>query len=218
MGVDRIAVTGIGLYSAVGNNRREFWSSLVEGVSGGAYISGFDATSFKSRVAAEIKGFEPEAYLSRKRARRMSRFARLASCAALQAAEDAGVELEEMDPLRTGTVIGTAAGDYANLEEQHRVLMEKGPGFGNPLAVPMIIPNMSSANVGIDLGIKGPNLGVVTACSSGAHALAMASLILRSGGADVMFAGGSEAAISPLTVNAYGCMGGLTSRNEDPSA
>lgn len=213
---NRIAVTGIGIYSAIGNTRKEFWGGLVNGVSGADLIHGFDASNYKSRVAAEVKNFQPNEYLSKKRVRRMSRFSQMASCAALQAAGDAGIELEKMDPQRLGVVIGTAAGDYTNLEEQHKTLLQKGPGYGNPLAVPMIIPNMSSANVGIDLGIKGPNLGVATACSSGGHALAMASLILKSGGADIMWAGGAEAAISPLTVNAYGCMGVLTSRNDDP--
>ncbi|MFO8063699.1 MAG: beta-ketoacyl-ACP synthase II [Spirochaetota bacterium] len=213
---DRIAVTGIGVYSPIGNNRKDFWTALVQGVSGAGPITGFDASGFKSTVAAEIKDFDPHQYLSKKRARRMSRFSQLASSAALQAAEDAGLETHNMDPLRVGTVIGTAAGDYVNLEAQHKILLEKGPGNGHPLAVPMIIPNMSSANVAIDLGISGPNLGVATACSSGSHAIAMAALVLKSGEADVMFAGGSEAAITPLTVNAYGTMGVLTSRNEDP--
>jgi 3-oxoacyl-[acyl-carrier-protein] synthase II len=214
----RIAVTGIGIYSSIGNNRRDFWKSLVDGISGADYIRGFDTTGYKSRIAAEVKDFTPEEYLSKKRARRMSRFSQLSSCAALQAIEDSGLDLEKIDPLRVGAAIGTAAGDYTNLETQHRTLLEKGPGFGNPLAVPMIIPNMSSANIGIDLNIYGPNLGVATACASGAHALAMAALILRSGDADVMLAGGAEAAISPLTVNAYGCMGVLTSRNDDPKS
>lgn len=216
MNEDRIVVTGLGVYSPIGNDRGQFWSGLTEGRSGAGPITGFDATGFHSTIAAEIKDFDPHTWLSKKRARRMSRFSQLASSAALQAADDAGVDLESVDPTRAGTVIGTAAGDYVNLEQQHAVLRDKGPGHGNPLAVPMIIPNMSSANVSIDLGIEGPNLGVATACSSGGHAIAMASLLLRSGAVDVMFAGGSEAAITPLTVNAYGCMGVLTGRNDDP--
>jgi 3-oxoacyl-[acyl-carrier-protein] synthase II len=212
----RIAVTGIGIYSAIGNNRKEFWKALVEGVSGGSTISCFDASGYKSRIAAEIKGFDPARYLSGKRIRRMARFSQLASCAALQAVEDAGLELAGMDSGRTGTVIGTAAGDYYHLEEEQKTLIEKGPGYGNPLAVPLIITNMSSANIGIALGIQGPNMGISTACSSGSHAIATASMLLAGGKADVMLAGGAEAAISPLTVNAYGCMGVLTTRNDDP--
>lgn len=213
----KIAVTGIGIYTSIGNNRHDFWRSLTEGVSGAGLITAFDTTGYKSRIGAEIKDFQPEEFLTRKRIRRMSRFSQIASCAAVQAVRDAGLELDSYDSFRVGTVIGTAAGDYVNLEDQHRTLLEKGPGFGNPLAVPMIIPNMSSANIGIDLKITGPNMGVTTACASGAHALALAAMILRSGGADIMLAGGSEAAISPIPVNAYGCMGVLTSRNDDPT-
>src|SRR6056297_2916828 len=217
MNSERIAVTGVGIYTAIGNNRKDFWNALIEGTSGAAPITIFDATGYKSRIAAEVKGFDPEEFLTRKRIRRLARFSQLASCAALQAARESGLDLGSLDPSRVGTVIGTAAGDYEHLEEEHRRLLEQGPGNGFPLAVPMIIPNMSSANVAIDLGISGPNLGIVTACSSGALSIAMAALVLRSGAADVMFAGGSEAAISPLTVNAYGCMGVLTSRNDDPA-
>ncbi len=212
----RIAITGIGVYTAIGNSRKEFWDGLVAGRSGAGPITTFDTEGYKSRIAAEVKGFEAGEYLGRRRVRRTARFSQLASCAALQAVEDAGVETEAYAPYRAGVVIGTAAGDYENLEEQYRTLLEKGPGHGNPLAVPVIIPNMSSANVAIDLGIEGPNLGVASACSSGGHALAIAALMLKAGNADIVFAGGSEAAISPLTVNAYGCMGVLTSRNEDP--
>lgn len=218
MHTTRVVVTGIGIYTSIGNSRRQFWDALVNGTSGGGPIRSFDASGYKSQVAAEIKNFAPEEFLSKKRIRRMSRFSQISTCAAMQAVEDSGVEIESMDPLRVGTVIGTAAGDYTNLEAQHKTLLEKGPGFGHPLAVPMIIPNMSSANIGIDLKISGPNLGVVSACASGAHALAMAALVLRSGGAEVMLAGGAEAAISPLTVNAYGCMGVLTGRNDEPQA
>jgi 3-oxoacyl-[acyl-carrier-protein] synthase II len=140
----------------------------------------------------------------------------MASFAGLNAVSDSGLEIPSFEEGRVGTVIGTAAGDYHYLEAEHRTLHEKGPGNGYPLAVPLIIPNMSSANVAIDLGIAGPNLGIATACSSGAHALAVAAMMLRSGLVDVVIAGGAEAAITPLTVNAYGCMGVLTRRNDDP--
>lgn len=217
MHMPRIWVTGIGVYSAVGNNRREFWTALQEGRSGAGEITAFDTTGHKCRIGAEIRDFNPEEFLSKKRIRRMARFSQLASCAALQAVADAGLDLDSEDRSRVGTVIGTAAGDYENLEAQYRTLIEKGPGNGNPLAVPKIIPNMSSSNVGIDLGIHGPNLGMVTACSSGAHAIAIAAGVLRAGGADVMVAGGAESTITPLVVDAYACMGVLTGRNDDPS-
>ena len=213
----RIAVTGLGVCTALGHTPEALWEGLSAGRSAGAPIEGFDAEGHISRIAAEIKDFDPSPVLGRKRTRRMARFSQMASYAALQAVAHAGIDLAEQARDRAGVVVGTAAGDYENLEEQHRILMEKGPGNGFPLAVPLIIPNMSSANVGIDLGISGPNLGVATACSSGAHALAMAAMLIRSGAADMMVAGGAEAAIRPLTVNAYGCMGVLTRRNDDPA-
>ncbi|MFP4329608.1 MAG: beta-ketoacyl-ACP synthase II [Alkalispirochaetaceae bacterium] len=212
----QIAITGIGVVSSVGLGAKPFWEALREGRSGASMISTFDTTGFKSRVGAEVRGFDSAAFVGRKRTRRMARFSQFASAAALQAVEDSGLDLKNLDPLRVGTVVGTAAGDYVYLEEQHQNLLKKGPGHGNPLAVPLIIPNMSSANVGIDLGIEGPNFGVTTACATGGHAIGLAALLIRSGMVDVAIAGGSEAAISPLTVNAYADMGVLTSRNDDP--
>lgn len=213
----RIAITGIGVCTALGQTPEEFIDGLREGRSAGAPIEGFDTTGHLSRIGAEIRGFDPSPVLGRKRTRRMARFSQMASFAAKQAVERSGVDLAARDPQRQGVVIGTAAGDYEHLEAEHRTLLEKGPGNGFPLAVPLIIPNMSSANVAIDLGITGPNLGVATACSSGSHAIAMAAMMLRAGITDVMVGGGAEAAITPLTVNAYGCMGVLTRRNDDPA-
>jgi 3-oxoacyl-[acyl-carrier-protein] synthase II len=213
----RIAVTGLGVCTALGCDVETFWTGLAAGRSAGAPITGFDPAGFHSRVAAEVKSFDPSPVLGRKRVRRMARFSQMASYAALQAIAGAGIDLDALDRSRVGTVVGTAAGDYEHLEEQYRTLLEKGPGNGFPLAVPMIIPNMSAANAAIDLGVTGPNLGVATACSSGAHAIAVAAMMLRSGAADVMVAGGAEAAITPLTVNAYGCMGVLTRRNDEPA-
>jgi len=221
MNTPRIAITGIGVISSIGQDRHTFWEGLIAGRSGAAPITSFDPTGFKSRIAAVAHEFDPERYLSKKRARRMARFSQMASSAAQQAIDDAGLDRGELAGPRServGVVIGTAAGDYVNLEEQHSNLLDRGPGYGHPLAVPMIIPNMSSANVAIDLGIEGPNLGVATACSSGAHGIALAAMMLQSGRADIMLGGGAEAAITPLTVNAYGCMGVLTSRNDDPVA
>lgn len=216
---NRIAITGIGVVSSIGTDRNAFWEGLSTGCSGGKAISTFDTTGFKSTIAAPVTDFQPERYLTRKRIRRMSRFSQMASYAALQAVEDAGFSREDFrgdGAPRVGTVIGTAAGDYDNLEAEHAKLYERGPGHGNPLAVPLIIPNMSAANVSIDLGISGPNIGVSSACASGGHGIAVAAMMLHAGRADVVLGGGAEAAITPLTVNAYGCMGVLTSRNDDP--
>jgi 3-oxoacyl-[acyl-carrier-protein] synthase II len=217
--MERIAITGVGVISSIGTTVDAFWDGLTRGVSGAGPISTFDTTGFRSTVAAEVNDFDPEVYITRKQARRMARFSQMAAAAARQAVANAGLDLENLPdnrPDRVGAVIGTAAGDYVNMEEQHRNLLERGPGYGHPLAVPMIIPNMSSANVAINLGLTGPNLGVASACSSGAHAIAMAAMMLQTGRADIMLGGGAEAAITPLTVNAYGSMGVLTSRNGDP--
>ena len=213
----RIAITGAGICSAAGQNTIDFWNSLTSGRSTAGPIELFDATRHQCRIAAEIHDFDPKPVVGRKRTRRMARFSQMASAAAIQAMGSSGIDLEDVDRTRVGSIIGTAAGDYYHLEDQHQVLLEKGPGNGFPLSVPLIIPNMSSANIAIDLGVSGPNFGVTSACSSGAHALAMAALLLGSGSADIVIAGGAEAAISPLTVDAYGCMGVLTSRNDDPS-
>ncbi|MFW5694767.1 MAG: beta-ketoacyl-ACP synthase II [Alkalispirochaeta sp.] len=214
---ERIAITGLGICSSAGQTVDQFWDSLTAGRSMAGTIELFDPERHQCRIAAEIHDFDPKPVVGRKRTRRMARFSQMASVAAIHAVTSSGIDLERIDRTRVGCVIGTAAGDYYHLEQQHQTLLENGPGNGFPLAVPLIIPNMSSANIAIDLGVSGPNFGVTSACSSGAHALAMAVMILRSGSADVVIAGGAEAAISPLTVNAYGCMGVLTGRNDDPA-
>ena len=213
---DSIVVTGIGVFSAIGSGRKDFWNALVNGVSGAQTISSFDPAGQKCTVAAEIRDFDPLKYVTSKRVGRMGRFSQLASCAAIQAVQDSGLDIKNMDLSRIGCVIGTAAGDYEDIESQNKSFLAKGPGFGKPFAVPKIIPNMSSANVAIDLGIHGPNIGVATACSSGSHAIGTAMGILKLNQADVMLAGGAESTITPVVVDAYACMGVLTSRNDDP--
>jgi 3-oxoacyl-[acyl-carrier-protein] synthase II len=140
----------------------------------------------------------------------------LASCAAVSAVKDAGLDLNSENPDRVGCVIGSAAGDYYNLEQQYDRFKEKGPGFVNPLAIPKVIPNMPASNVGITLGIRGPNLGVSTACATGAHAIGIALMILRQGFADIVLAGGAESTITPYVVDGYSCMGVLSQRNDSP--
>ncbi|MBN2627044.1 MAG: beta-ketoacyl-[acyl-carrier-protein] synthase II, partial [Spirochaetales bacterium] len=211
-----VVVTGIGVISSIGLNKNEFWEALKEGKSGASPITHFDTSGHRSRIAAQIKGFDPAVRLGKKRIRRMARFSQLASCSALEAVEDAGLDLGKLNPARVGCSWGTAAGDYDNMEDQHSIIMQQGPGKGDPMAVPKIIPNMSSANIAIDLGIHGPNLGTVTACSSSAHAIGTAALMIKAGMADVMITGGSESAMTPMVVNSYACMGVLTERNEEP--
>jgi len=211
-----IVVTGIGTITPIGLNRTEFWKNLTAGVSGAGYIKGFDTTGFRSTIACEVKDFVAGDYIDRRNARKMTRFSQLAVCASVEAVRDAGLDSGRLDPLRTGCIIGSAAGDYEVLEKQFATLAEKGPGRGNPLAVPKIIPNMAAGNVAIELGIHGPNMAALSACATGLHSIGMAMQILQLGQADVMVAGGTESTISPLVVDAYGCMKVLSARNDDP--
>jgi 3-oxoacyl-[acyl-carrier-protein] synthase II len=212
----RIAITGIGVISSIGCSKDRFWDNLVAGVSGAGPITAFDPTGFDSRIACEVKDFVPQDHLDKRRARSMARFSQFASAASLQAVKDAGVDLANYDPARVGCVIGAAAGDYEILEAQHASLLSNGPGHGNPLAVPKIIPNMASSNAAIDLGARGPNVAVLSACATGAHSIGAAMDQLCLGYADVMLAGGTEATISPLVVDSYACMRVLSRRNDEP--
>lgn len=216
IGSGAIVVTGIGVMTSLGCSRTDFWDNLVQGRSGVRRIRAFDPSGHLSQIAAEITDFDPEAYLTRKQARRMARVSQLAASAAVEAVQDAGLELAQHDPARVGCIIGSAAGDYTFLEEQHQRFLQRGPGSINPLAVPKIIPNMPAANAAIVLGITGPNLGPCAACATGAYALGMALDMLRCGRADVLLAGGAESTITPLVVDAYGCMSVLSQRNGEP--
>ena len=213
----RIVVTGIGVISSLGCSAESFWANLVAGKSGASAIEAFDASGYGSRIACEVRGFSPEEYLDKKRAKRMARFSQMASAAALMAVKDSGVDLGNYDSARVGCVIGSAAGDYEHLSAQFKTHAEKGPGHGNALAVPRIIANMASSNAAMELGVHGPNVAVLSACATGAHSIGAAADLLSLGYADVMIAGGVEAAISPLVVDSYDCMRVLSHRNEDPA-
>ncbi len=211
-----VAVTGVGVISSIGCGRSTFWNSLIDGISGVKPIAAFDPSRHKTRIASEVSSFEPERLLDHKQVRRMARVSQFAVCAGLDAVQDAGLELDKEDLSRIGCVIGSAAGDYSNLEEQLVRFRERGPGFVNPLTIPKVIPNMPACNVAIALGIHGPNLGVSAACSTGCHAIGMALGILRGGYADVVLAGGAESTITPFVLDGYSCMGVLSQRNEKP--
>ena len=212
-----IVVTGIGTITPIGLDKDSFWKGLISGTSGAEKIQSFDTEGFKTTIACELKGFQAGDYIDRKNARKMSRFSQLAVCAAVEAVNDASLNLSTIDPLRIGCVVGSAAGDYEVLEKQFATLTERGPGRGNPLAVPRIIPNMAAGNVAIELGIHGPNFAALSACATGIHSIASAMQILQLDQADVMIAGGTESTITPLVVDAYSCMKVLSQRNDDPA-
>ena len=209
-------VTGMGVFTSVGCTRDDFWSALTSGQSGIRRLQSFDPDGHLSQIASEIRSFNPEDFISRKQARRMARVSQLASCAAIDAVRDAGLDLEVENPLRIGCVIGTAGGGWENIEAQHKRFLQRGPGSVNPLAIPKIIPNMPAANAAIVLGVCGPNMGPTAACATGAYAIAAALDLLRAGRADVVLAGGAESTITPMVVDGYGCMSVLSQRNDEP--
>jgi 3-oxoacyl-[acyl-carrier-protein] synthase II len=213
----RIAVTGLGVISSIGCTREAFWKSLVAGTSGAGPITLFDAHGFGSRIACEARDFVAEDHLDRKRLRKMARFSQMASAAAQMAIKDSGIVLDRLDSSRVGCVIGSAGGDYENIESQHATLLAKGPGHGNPFAIPKTIANIASCNAAMDLGVHGPNVAVISACATGAHSIGAAMDMLCLGHADIVIAGGAEAAISALTVDSYDCMSVLSHRNEEPT-
>ena len=216
-GHTKVVVTGIGVISSIGSSRQAFWSALVEGVSGVRQIAAFDASPYATRIASEVPGFDPLAYLPRKLAGRMARNSQMAVGAAMDAVKDAGLDLEREPSHRIGCCIGTAAGDYNELEEQHRGFLDRGPKAISPFCVPKVIPNMPSANVAIALAVHGPNFAAVSACATGAHSIGMALAVLRAGQADVMLAGGVESTITPFVLNGYAAMGALSRRNDEPA-
>ncbi len=212
----RVVVTGMGVVSPIGIGLDAFWSALVEGRSGVGPITRFDASGLDCRIAAEVHDFEPERYMDRKEARRTDRFAQFALAATAMALQDAG--LDDKLPLgeRAGAVIGSGIGGMETWETGHRSLLERGPGRVSPFTVPMMIPNMAAGLVSIRFGLKGPNRCTVSACASGADAIGDAFRIIQRGDADLMVAGGAEAAITPFSIAAFAAAKSLSTRNDDP--
>jgi 3-oxoacyl-[acyl-carrier-protein] synthase II len=214
---DPVVVTGAGVVSCLGTSVDEFWANIIRGANGAGRISAFDPAGFHSEMACEVKGFDPDARMPKKQSRRMARFSQFAVYAAIEAVLNAGLDIPNMDPSRIGCVVGAAAGGFDVLDEQYASFIKKGPKNGNPLAVPKTISNMAACTVAINLGITGPNMAVLSACATGGHNLAMAKMMIQSGYADVVIAGGTEATITPMVVDSYGCMGVLSTRNGDPA-
>lgn len=211
-----VVVTGIGIFTSIGCTRNDFWNAIKLGTSGTRKLQSFDPTGHKSQIASEILDYKPEDYFHRKEARKMARVSQLASSAAVEAIKDAGIDLDNEDRSRIGCVIGSAAGDYTHLEDQHQRFLGRGPGSVNPLTVPRVIPNMPVCNAANTLGIHGPNLGISAACTTGTHSIGMALNLLRGGSADVVLAGGAESTITPLVVDGYASMGVLSPFNDTP--
>jgi len=212
----RVVVTGLGVISPLANDVDTFWRRLVAGESGVGEITRFDHTDFKVHIAAEVKDFDPEAYIDKRKVRRLDLFSRYAVAAAKNAAADADFD-PSLEAERCGAVIGSGVGGLQTLQSEIEKLIERGPDRTNPLLVPMMIPNMAAAHVSLELGTKGPLSATCTACAAGSDAIAYAARLIRHGDAEVMFAGGSEAPISPVGVGGFAAARALSLRNDDPA-
>jgi len=209
-------ITGLGVVTPVGIGLEPFWDSLVSGRSGIGPITRFDASEYRSRVAGEVKGFDPLDYLDVKEARKIGIFIQYAVAAAMEAKSDANLTIDSSNSERVGVHLGAGIGCLPTIEEQHKRLLEKGPRRISPFFIPKLIINMASGYVSILLGAKGPNCASVTACASGLHSISEAYYLMRYNQADVMFAGGSEAVITPLAVGGFCAMRALSTRNDAP--
>ena len=216
----RVVVTGLGLISPVGNTVAEGWANILAGQSGIDRITRFDASNFACQFAGEVKGFEVGDYMSTKEARTMDRFIHFGLAASIQAVQDAGLatndQLTEEQAERIGVLVGSGIGGLPMIEETHAELTARGPRRISPFFVPASIINMISGHVSIKYGFQGPNLGIVTACTTGLHSIGEAGRLIEYGDADVMIAGGAESTVSPLGVGGFAAARALSTRNDDP--
>jgi len=214
----RVVITGIGVVSPIGNNVNDFWQNLVAGKSGIDTISSFDPDKYglTVKIAAEVKNFNPEDYFDKKDAQKFSDFIKFAYAAAMEAIKDAYLENANIDKDRVGVIVGTGIGGLKDIEEQHDILNEKGARRVSPFFIPYGIANMASGVIAIKYGFRGPNYCVVSACATGNHSIGDAFRIIQRGDADIMIAGGTENAITPLGMAGFASMKALSTRNDEP--
>ncbi|WP_183578065.1 beta-ketoacyl-ACP synthase II [Paenibacillus rhizosphaerae] len=213
----RVVVTGMGVVTSLGHDLDTFWNNLMEGKSGVSQIESFDVTDYPTQIAASVKDFNPEAFMDRKDARKMDRFVQFAVAAGKAALEHSGLDIQrQSDPNRVGVSIGSGIGGLGTWEDQHNVLLEKGPKRVSPFFIPMMIANMASGQLSIMLGAKGPNTTPVTACATGSHAIGDSYKLIQRGDADVMICGGAEATIRPTGMAGFCAMRAMSTRNDEP--
>lgn len=213
----RVVVTGLGCVSPVGNTVADAWAALTEGKSGIATITKFDASPFSTRFAGEVKGFNIEDYIPGKEARHMDTFIHYGMAAGVQAIQDSGLMATDENADRIGVIVGSGIGGLPMIEETHAELTNRGPRRISPFFVPASIINMISGHLSIKYGFKGPNLAIVTACTTGLHCIGAATRMIEYGDADVMIAGGAESTVSPLGVGGFAAARALSARNDDPA-
>jgi 3-oxoacyl-[acyl-carrier-protein] synthase II len=215
----RVAITGVGAITPLGVGAEATWKALVSGESGAGPVSRFDASDFSTKIACEVKDFEPTDFMEQRDARRSDRFVQFSIASAVEAMDAAGLSGNNPYPAhRFGVVIGSGIGGIETLEAQHKVLLERGPSKMSPFTVPLLMINGAAGAVAMRYGLNGPNMATVSACATGAHSIGEAANMIRTGLADAMIAGGSEAPITPLSFGAFACMGALSRRNDDPTA
>ncbi|WP_127585761.1 beta-ketoacyl-ACP synthase II [Paenibacillus koleovorans] len=213
----RVVITGMGVMTSLGHELDTFWNNLMAGKSGVSLVEAFDVSDYPTRIAAEIKDFNPENYMDRKEARKMDRFVQFAVAASHSALKDANLNIEtDMDPERAGVYIGSGIGGLGTWEDQHNVLLEKGPKRVSPFFIPMMIANMASGQVSMQTGAKGPNSTAVTACATGTHSIGDSYKLIQRGDAEVMICGGAEATIRPTGMAGFCALRAMSTRNEEP--
>jgi 3-oxoacyl-[acyl-carrier-protein] synthase II len=213
----RVVITGVGAVTPVGNTAEEFWQALMEGRPGIGPITRFDTTGFDTRIAGELKGFDPLKYIDKKDDRKFDPFLKYAVASAAMAVEDAALKTDKVEATRFGVLVGSGIGGLETLLDNYEALRTKGPDRVSPFLIPMLIVNMASGAISMRLGAKGPNTAVVTACATGNHAIGDAAKIIQRGDADVMIAGGAEAIIIPLAIAGFSQMKAMSTRNDDPA-
>ncbi|MCR6657402.1 MAG: beta-ketoacyl-ACP synthase II [Opitutus sp.] len=212
----RVVVTGLGAIHGLGHDVDSFWASLLAGKSGVDRVTHFDPTDFACQIGAEVRGWDVNQHMDPKEARRNDRYTHFGFCAAKQAFKDSGLDMAGEDADRVGVLIGSGVGGMFTYESQCRVLNERGPRKVSPFTIPALIGNICSGLVAIELGARGPNFGVVSACATGTHAIGEAAHMIRRGDADVMIAGGSEATITPFSYATFSSMKAMSTRNDSP--
>jgi 3-oxoacyl-[acyl-carrier-protein] synthase II len=213
----RVVLTGLGAVTPIGTSFDAFWKNAMAGKNGVGMITHFDASDFPARIAAEVKDFRPDDFFDHKLARRMGRFIQFAYAASLEACRDAQLDLDKTDRDRVGILLGSGIGGLDFIEQQKEILMNRGPGKVSPFLVPMTTIDMASGQISIHMGIRGPNYGVSSACATGNNAIGIGFRSIKYGETDVMFCGGSEAAICPVCIAAFSSSRALSTRNDDPA-
>lgn len=215
---NRVVITGMGAITPVGNNLEEFWTNIMNGKCGVDIITQFDTEKFSAKLAAEVKDFKPSDYMDFKEVKRMDRFCQFAVVAAKEAVKNSGLDLDTIDKERFGVIVGSGIGGIGTIEQQDKVMIEKGPRRVTPLLIPMIISNMAAGNIAIQFGAKGICTNVVTACATGTHSIGEAFRNLKHGYADIMLAGGTEGSITPLSMAGFTSITALTTSTDPKRA